>query len=124
MAKSKSVYLCQNCGAESAKWMGRCSSCGQWNTYVEQRIPKGPVRSGSREERIRSVPEPLDQVKSEQVARIEMKNGEFNRVLGGGIVPGSLILIGGEPGIGKSTLALPPSNHSSPTGSRLNDLAA
>lgn len=106
MAKTKSVYLCQNCGAESAKWMGRCSSCGQWNTYVEQRIPKGPVRSASREERIRSVPEPLDQVKSEQVARIDMKNGEFNRVLGGGIVPGSLILIGGEPGIGKSTLAL------------------
>jgi DNA repair protein RadA/Sms len=106
MAKSKSVYVCQNCGAESAKWMGRCNACGQWNTYVEQRIPQGPVRSYSQDKGAYSVPKSLDEVQSDQVTRMDLKNGEFNRVLGGGIVPGSLILIGGEPGIGKSTLAL------------------
>ena len=106
MAKSKSVYVCQNCGAESAKWMGRCNACGQWNTYVEQRIPQGPVRSFSQDKGAYSVPKSLDEVQSDQVTRMDLKNGEFNRVLGGGIVPGSLILIGGEPGIGKSTLAL------------------
>ncbi len=106
MAKSKSVYVCQNCGADSAKWMGRCNSCGQWNTFVEQRIPQGPVRSSTLEKGTYAVPESLDEVQSDQVTRIDLKNGEFNRVLGGGIVPGSLILIGGEPGIGKSTLAL------------------
>lgn len=106
MAKSKSVYVCQNCGNDSPKWMGRCNACGQWNTYVEQRISQGPVRSAMQEKGSYAVPQPLDEVQSDQVARIDLKNGEFNRVLGGGIVPGSLILIGGEPGIGKSTLAL------------------
>ena len=106
MAKSKTVYVCQNCGAESPKWMGRCNACGQWNTYVEQRIPQGPVRSYSLDKGAYSVPQNLDEVQSDQVTRMDLKNGEFNRVLGGGIVPGSLILIGGEPGIGKSTLAL------------------
>jgi DNA repair protein RadA/Sms len=106
MAKTKSVYLCQNCGAESAKWLGKCTSCGEWNTYVEQRIAKGPVRSSSQESRIRVAPQPIEQVDSESVARINLNNQEFNRVLGGGIVPGSVLLIGGEPGIGKSTLAL------------------
>ena len=106
MAKARSVYLCQNCGAESAKWLGRCASCGEWNTYVEQRIPKGTVRSSSQENRTYVAPEPIEKVQTEQVARIDLMNQEFNRVLGGGIVPGSLILIGGEPGIGKSTLAL------------------
>jgi len=106
MAKIKSVYVCQNCGAESAKWIGRCNACGQWNTYVEQRISKGPARSGSLLKEVRAVPLNLDEVQSDQVNRIDLRNGEFNRVLGGGIVPGSLILIGGEPGIGKSTLAL------------------
>ena len=106
MAKTKTVYLCQSCGIDSAKWLGRCPSCGEWNTLVEQRISKGPVTSSSREKRPMTAPQPIGQVKSEQVARINMRNGEFNRVLGGGIVPGSMILIGGEPGIGKSTLAL------------------
>lgn len=106
MAKTKTVYLCQNCGADSAKWLGRCPSCGEWNTFVEQRISKSPVRSSSQEKRTMTAPQSIEQVSSEQVARIDLKNGEFNRVLGGGIVPGSMILIGGEPGIGKSTLAL------------------
>lgn len=106
MAKTKTVYLCQNCGADSAKWLGRCPSCGEWNTFVEQRISKGPVRSSSQEKRTRTAPQSIEEVSSEQVERIDLLNGEFNRVLGGGIVPGSMILIGGEPGIGKSTLAL------------------
>jgi DNA repair protein RadA/Sms len=106
MAKIKSVYLCQNCGAESAKWIGHCNACGEWNTYVEQRIHKGPVQSGNSERRDYAVPQILEEVASAPVSRIDLKNGEFNRVLGGGIVPGSMVLIGGEPGIGKSTLAL------------------
>jgi DNA repair protein RadA/Sms len=106
MAKVKSVYVCQNCGAESAKWIGRCNSCREWNTYVEQRITKGPARSTSIRKDSYTTPISLEEVQSDQVARIDLRNGEFNRVLGGGIVPGSLILIGGEPGIGKSTLAL------------------
>ncbi len=106
MAKIKSVYVCQNCGAESAKWIGRCNACGEWNTYVEQRIHKGPVQPGMSERRDFAVPQNLEEVASAPVSRIDLKNGEFNRVLGGGIVPGSMVLIGGEPGIGKSTLAL------------------
>lgn len=106
MAKTKTVYLCQSCGADSAKWLGRCPSCGEWNTFVEQRISKGPIRSSSQENRTLTAPQSMEDVRSEQVARIDLRNGEFNRVLGGGVVPGSMILIGGEPGIGKSTLAL------------------
>ena len=106
MAKVKSVYVCQNCGSESAKWIGRCNSCGEWNTYVEQKISKGPVRSAIVRKDSYVVPKNLSEVQSDQVTRIDLRNGEFNRVLGGGIVPGSLILIAGEPGIGKSTLAL------------------
>jgi len=106
MAKIKSVYVCQSCGAESAKWIGRCNACGEWNTYVEQKIHKGPVRDGMSDRRDHAVPQKLDEVAAAPVPRIDLQNGEFNRVLGGGIVPGSMVLIGGEPGIGKSTLAL------------------
>ena len=106
MAKTKTVYLCQSCGADSPKWLGRCPSCGEWNTLVEQRISKGPIRSTSQEKRTMTAPQSIENVSSEQARRIDLKNEEFNRVLGGGIVPGSMILIGGEPGIGKSTLAL------------------
>jgi len=106
MAKSKSVYVCQNCGADSAKWLGQCPSCKEWNTYVEQRISKGTAAETRRESAERSVPEVLDKVEAGTVRRMDLGNGEFNRVLGGGLVPGSMTLIGGEPGIGKSTLAL------------------
>jgi len=107
MAKSKTVYLCQNCGAESPKWIGRCPSCGEWNTYVEQLVSKA-ARTQDRfeSERGESVPRKLEDIDPGNVQRRDMRNGEFNRVLGGGLVPGSLVLIGGEPGIGKSTLAL------------------
>jgi DNA repair protein RadA/Sms len=106
MAKIKSVYVCQSCGAESAKWIGRCNSCGEWNTYVEQKIHTGPARSGVSEKREYARPQKLNEVDASPSTRMDLKNGEFNRVLGGGIVPGSMVLIGGEPGIGKSTLAL------------------
>ena len=106
MAKSKSVFVCQSCGAESPKWMGRCNACGQWNTYVEQKISKAPQRSRERVPAGYDQPQKLSELSSSQIRRIDLKNKEFNRVLGGGIVPGSLVLIGGEPGIGKSTLAL------------------
>jgi DNA repair protein RadA/Sms len=106
MAKTRSVYVCQNCGAESSKWIGKCNACGEWNTYVEQRISKAPSGPGFSEKREYARPLNLNELTSAPVARIDLKNGEFNRVLGGGMVPGSMVLIGGEPGIGKSTLAL------------------
>ncbi len=106
MAKSKTVYVCQNCGADSSKWMGRCHSCGEWNTFVEQRITTSPSRISSPRPGASSRPLKLGEVDPGETARIDMGDGELNRVLGGGMVPGSLVLIGGEPGIGKSTLAL------------------
>ncbi|MCF8225859.1 MAG: DNA repair protein RadA [Bacteroidales bacterium] len=106
MAKTKSVYVCQNCGAESPKWIGRCNSCGEWNTFVEQVIQKSPGRTFNIDPSARPQPEKITEIKSDQLERFDTRNKEFNRVLGGGIVPGSMILIGGEPGIGKSTLAL------------------
>ncbi len=106
MAKAKTVFVCQNCGNQSPKWVGRCTNCGEWNTYVEEVQVKEvkntlPSRmpSGSR-------PQKLSEVDSGQIGRIDTRNAELNRSLGGGLVPGSLVLIGGEPGIGKSTLVL------------------
>ena len=107
MAKTKTVYVCQNCGADSAKWIGKCPSCGQWNTYVEEIISTGKKdRSYGNIGSEKSKPELLRNIDVQQTMRVDTLNSEFNRVLGGGIVPGSLVLIGGEPGIGKSTLAL------------------
>ena len=106
MAKVKTVYTCQNCGSQSPKWVGRCQNCGEWNTYMEEiqvKETKNPLpsRTGSG-----SQPQRLTEVDEEQIKRIDCHNKELNRVLGGGLVPGSLVLIGGEPGIGKSTLVL------------------
>lgn len=107
MAKTRSVYVCQNCGNESVKWLGRCPSCGEWNTYVEERISKDTSsRPGLVDVSRHAVPKPLREIESSNERRIDTAIGELNRILGGGIVPGSLILLGGEPGIGKSTLAL------------------
>jgi DNA repair protein RadA/Sms len=86
--------------------MGRCHACGEWNTLIEQKIHKDPKRSNQRDPGVYYTPQKLSELESSQVRRLDLKNKEFNRVLGGGIVPGSLVLIGGEPGIGKSTLAL------------------
>ena len=108
MSKLKTAFFCQNCGAQAPKWMGKCNSCGEWNTFVEeviQREEKGLGGSGIRDPR-RVKPVRISEVSYSHEARINTHDQELNRVLGGGLVPGSLILIGGEPGIGKSTLML------------------
>lgn len=108
--KSKTAFFCQNCGFESPKWQGKCPSCGQWNTFVEEVMersePKENWRENSKKHKRENLPVTLQEISASENKRIETRDLEFNRVLGGGIVPGSIILIGGEPGIGKSTLLL------------------
>jgi len=105
MTKSKSIFFCQSCGAQSHKWIGRCPSCGEWNTYVEEVIKKESKGAGISISKT-SKPVLIQEVEENDLPRIGSGSKEFDRVLGGGIVPGSLILVGGEPGIGKSTLLL------------------
>jgi DNA repair protein RadA/Sms len=110
MPKTKTLFFCQNCGHESPKWMGKCPSCNQWNTFAEEVVTKEPAgktnwRTDAGSKRL-AKPTPLHEVESGNEIRLATPDAELNRVLGGGIVPGSLILIGGEPGIGKSTLML------------------
>lgn len=110
MAKTKTTYFCQNCGAQSAKWIGRCPSCGEWNTYVEEIVSKGddskvPGIASTTTQRA-SKPQLVTEINLSEQHRIEIYDKELSRVLGGGLVPGSLTLFGGEPGIGKSTLML------------------
>lgn len=111
MAKTKTVYVCSHCGADSPKWLGKCPNCGEWNTYVEEVVAK-EVPSAKRlvpsglSERGQARPVLLRDITAEKEDRLDMKDQELNRVLGGGLVKGSLVLIGGEPGIGKSTLVL------------------
>ncbi len=106
MSKIKTVFFCDNCGAEYSKWLGKCSACGEWNTIKEQKVQK-PTDSRKVFTAVTArQPIPIQEVKPIREERFDMKNGELNRVLGGGLVPGSLILLGGEPGIGKSTLLL------------------
>jgi len=106
MAKSKTVYFCRNCGAEAPKWLGKCPACGEWNTYIEEVIrTKTPAERHSDRGKDSS-PLRLRDISSAEEIRLDTGIGEFNRVLGGGLVKGSVVLLGGEPGIGKSTLAL------------------
>jgi DNA repair protein RadA/Sms len=107
MAKTKTAYFCQQCGHESVKWLGRCPSCGEWNTFVEELVSKEPAApaAGSFTQE-KAVAQRVDQIAYEQQPRLNIENEEVNRLLGGGLVMGSLVLIGGEPGIGKSTLSL------------------
>lgn len=116
MAKDKIAYVCSNCGQESTKWIGKCPSCGQWNTFKEIRVAPevvGQVSAASAASSVRrgrnasnARPLALCEISSKDEPRIDMCDGELNRVLGGGLVPGSIVLLGGEPGIGKSTLTL------------------
>ncbi len=110
MAKGKSVtvYFCQNCGYESSKWMGQCPGCREWNTMTEELVDKKALSKAkiSQESKETARPVSLSQIESRQEERISTGFGELDRVLGGGIVPGSLVLVGGDPGIGKSTLLL------------------
>jgi DNA repair protein RadA/Sms len=112
MPKVKTTFACQNCGYSSPKWMGKCPACQEWNTIVEEVIDSGKERPYEWDKAVgkggktKKRPKTLDEIEDKDVSRIETNDNEFNRVLGGGIVPGSLILLGGEPGIGKSTLML------------------
>ncbi|MDE6139719.1 MAG: DNA repair protein RadA [Alistipes sp.] len=106
--KAKRAFFCKNCGHESPKWLGRCPSCGEWNSFTEEIVAKESSSSvASRLTNIpRAVPQRVQEIRERDLKRIDTGIGEVNRVLGGGLVPGSLILLGGEPGIGKSTLSL------------------
>ncbi|MDL2222228.1 DNA repair protein RadA [Parabacteroides sp. OttesenSCG-928-N08] len=110
MAKTKTLFICSSCGADSPKWVGKCPSCGEWNSYVEEVIAKEPAKRSvavaGLTDNNRARPLLLRDITSTEEVRIDMKDEELNRVLGGGLVKGSLVLIGGEPGIGKSTLVL------------------
>jgi len=106
MAKNKTVYLCQNCGADFPKWMGKCPACGQWGTLHEEVIREAASAPAVKVSHADSRPQLLSQVDSSRQMRIATGCSELDRVLGGGIVPGSVTLLGGEPGIGKSTLVL------------------
>ena len=113
MAKDKVMYVCENCGQESAKWIGKCPACGQWNTFKEikvadtrkQAVATSAAASAGRQLRQNKVLR-LSDISAHDDPRIDMLDEELNRVLGGGLVPGSIVLLGGEPGIGKSTLSL------------------
>lgn len=104
--KYKSLWFCSSCGADSPKWAGRCPSCGEWNTMVEEKVAAGPSKTVSPSRAGRSVAQTINSIVASDDPRIHLPSEELNRVLGGGLVPGSIILIGGEPGIGKSTLVL------------------
>ena len=115
MGKDKTMFVCSNCGQESAKWIGKCPACGQWNTFKEIRVAAetGSLAARTAAKTIRAAkgtdnnrPRRLRDIEGHEEPRIDMHDAELNRVLGGGMVPGSIILLGGEPGIGKSTLSL------------------
>src|SRR5699024_8358203 len=106
LAKNKTIFVCQECGYESIRWMGKCTNCNNWNTFVEEvKQPKQATRAIASASRA-SKPTKVNEIEFEREQRLTTPMMEFNRVLGGGIVPGSLVLIGGDPGIGKSTLLL------------------
>jgi len=104
--KTKTHFICQSCGNESPRWQGRCPSCGSWNSLVEEKVAPPAKRSSSYESGEKALPIPLSEIAADQSPRLPTCSGEFNRVLGGGVVPGSVVLVGGDPGIGKSTLLL------------------
>ncbi len=106
MAKTKSAYFCQSCGHESAKWLGKCPSCNTWNSFVEEVVQKDNNQIFGKNSSRLAMPVAVNEIALDNEQRFILKDAELNRVLGGGIVPGSLILFGGEPGIGKSTLML------------------
>ena len=107
MAKGKTIFLCNSCGYESAKWLGKCPACNEWNSFVEEIIKKEDNFSAKgNESKKTNKPTLLNSVEGKEESRVSSGYAELDRVLGGGMVKGSLILVGGEPGIGKSTLIL------------------
>ena len=116
MKPPKVVFVCQECGAQAPKWAGRCADCGKWNALVEERVSQEPVAAAAAGNRYAQLGASASatlyaEVETTSAARLSSGIGEFDRVLGGGIVPGSLVLLGGEPGIGKSTLLLQAAAH-------------
>lgn len=115
MSKPKTIFFCSNCGASSPKWLGKCSACGEWNTYQEEVVSLAPETKSEQKQTWKKTknakhdapqPVPINNIEASNSLRLDASDGELNRVLGGGIVSGSLVLIGGQPGIGKSTLLL------------------
>ena len=106
MAKSKTVFVCNECGYEASKWMGKCPACNSWNSFFEQKVFESKNSLLKAEDRQKTVPQPLNKYEAKETLRTSTGFCELDRVLGGGLVKGSLILLGGEPGIGKSTLIL------------------
>ena len=108
MAKTKTTFFCQNCGAQYPKWVGKCNSCNEWNTIIEEVIQKDDKRNWNQTESPKRTSKALkiQDISISTEERIPTNNIELNRVLGGGLVNGSVVLLGGEPGIGKSTLLL------------------
>lgn len=106
MAKKQTIYYCQNCGVKHAQWMGKCSSCGEWNTLVEEVVEKSSSSKSKQRPATTRQPKRIKDISYSKETRINLFNDEVNRVLGGGLVQGSIVLVGGEPGIGKSTLML------------------
>ncbi len=115
MAKDRKVYVCDNCGQESLRWVGKCPSCQQWNTMKEITLhdskpaaaaTRAALRAAGHDGGLKAGPVPVGEIRADEEPRMDMGDRELNRVLGGGLVPGSLVLLGGEPGIGKSTLVL------------------
>jgi DNA repair protein RadA/Sms len=103
----KTIFCCQSCGFQTAKWMGKCPDCSSWDSFVEERLAAGSSRRGFRAiSAPQTAPVPIDSIDLETDLRLHTGIKEFDRVLGGGLVPGTLVLIGGDPAIGKSTLML------------------
>ncbi len=120
MAKAKTQFVCQSCGYQAPKWLGRCPGCQEWNTFVEERVieEKAPERDFLSFE-TEAIPTPITEIVAEEKGRFQIGMGEFDRVLGGGIVFGSVILVGGDPGIGKSTLLLQMMSRLASTGKKV-----
>lgn len=106
MAKSKTYFFCSECGYQSSTWLGKCPECGKWNTFTEEVVKAESGKRKVESRQLQSAPKRIQDISTSETVRIATGCGEFDRVLGGGIVPGSLLLLGGEPGIGKSTLLL------------------
>lgn len=104
--KTKTIYTCQSCGTQSPKWLGKCPDCGSWNSFAEETYSEGPVSKNARTSAYTELPVLLRDVEIKEHDRLKTGIGELDRVLGGGIVAGSVVLIGGDPGIGKSTISL------------------
>ena len=103
--KKKTMYVCQNCGYDNTRWMGKCPGCGAWNTMVEEVVaPPAEERRGTTSSG--EPPQPIAEIRAEDLPRFSTGSGELDRVLGGGVIPGAMVLVVGDPGVGKSSLTL------------------